>query len=620
MNKEQKIIIARLASGAVFFAAGILTEGILELTFFITAYAVLGYDVIFYALKNIIKGKVFGENFLMTVATAGAFAIGEHPEAAAVMLFYQVGEFFQELAVTRSEKSITDLMDLRPDCANLFINGEIVKTEPENVNPGDLIIIKPGEKVPLDGIVTEGTSTVDTSALTGESAPRFASENSEVISGCVNLSGVLKVQVTKAYSESTAAKILELTRNAAEKKAETESFITSFARIYTPVVVGLALLLAFLPPLLIAEQFMPWIKRALVFLVISCPCALVISVPLGFFAGIGAASKKGILVKGGNFLEALAKLEIIAFDKTGTLTKGNFKVTDIIPAPEYGFTESQLLEAAARAEAFSAHPIAIALKEAFGGEINCDKISDYEETAGKGVSAFVDNVLLHAGSAEFMRENSIALTKPETISTGTTLYIAVGDKYAGAIIISDELKEDAKAAVSGLRKTGVKKIIMLTGDNAAVAGAVAAETGVDDYKAGLLPHEKAETIGTLIAGKAERNKKSGKIAFAGDGVNDAPVLAIADIGVAMGALGSDAAIETADVVLMTDEPSKLIDAVKIAKRTKITVTQNIVLALGFKIFFLSLGAAGIAGMREAVFADVGISLIAVLNSVKLIKI
>ena len=606
----ERLRIIRLLSGAAVFAAGVPSDGRAELALFTAAYAILGYDVLLYSFKNIVKGRVFDENFLMSAATLGAFAIGEYPEAAAVMLFYQVGEFFQELAVTRSEKSITDLMDLRPDSANLLKNGNITAVNPAEIAVGDTIIIKPGEKIPLDGVVVSGESVVDTSALTGESAPRYAGKGSEVISGCVNLSGVLTVKVNKIFAESTASKILELTRNAAGKKAETENFITAFAKIYTPAVVAAALLVAVIPPLF-NGMWGEWVRRALVFLVISCPCALVVSVPLGFFAGIGAASSKGILIKGGNFLEALVNLDIVAFDKTGTLTEGKFKVTGIIPAD--GFSQNKLLETAAKAEAFSSHPIALSVREAFGGNLSGHEASDYSEKPGRGVGAVADGVHLLAGSAEFLRENGISFE--ETDTPGAKLYVAADRKFAGCVIMSDEIKKDAKAAVLALKKSGVRKITVITGDNVENAEAVARAVGADEVRATLLPHEKVAAIESLDSQK----RPKGKLAFVGDGVNDAPVLARADLGVAMGGLGSDAAIEAADVVLMTDEPMKLAEAIAIARRTRRVVIRNIIFALTAKSVFLVLGVLGIADMREAVFADVGVSLIAVLNSVSLLK-
>jgi Cd2+/Zn2+-exporting ATPase len=565
-------------------------------------------------LKNILRGQIFDENFLMSLATIGALIIGEYPEAVGVMLFYRVGEYFQERAVNRSKKSISALMDLRPDFANLLRNGETEKVAPETVNIGDLILVKPGEKIPLDGEVVEGQAMLDTSALTGESVPRKAAVSDTVFSGCINQDGLLTIRVTKSAGESAVAKIIELVENASSKKAPTENFITSFSRYYTPVVVGLAALIAFLPPHLGAGPLADWLYRGLVFLVISCPCALVISIPLSFFGGIGVASRKGVLVKGGNYLEALNKLDIVVFDKTGTLTRGVFNVCSIKSSA--GWTEGQVLEYAAKAEAFSNHPIALSILRAYGesggGEIDKTGLSQYNEISGQGISVKSNGKTILAGNHKLMAARGISFTETETV--GTKVYVALDNDFLGSIVISDEIKPDSKAAIAAL-KTHLSKTVMLTGDNPEIAALVAAELDLDEYHAGLLPQEKVEKIEMLYAQK----KAGGKIAFVGDGINDAPVLARADIGIAMGGLGSDAAIEAADVVLMTDTVTGLLDAIKIARFTRRIVWQNIIFALGIKALFLSLGAAGLASMWEAVFADVGVALLAVLNASRVIR-
>jgi len=615
---SEKLNIIRMIAGAVFLIAGIVLEKIfhdnsyISFTLITAAYILLGFDVIIRALSNLFKGQVFDENFLMCIASIGAFAIGEHPEAAGVMLFYQIGEYFQDRAVDKSKKSITDLMDIRPDYANLLKNGEIIKTSPDTVCIGDIIIVKPGEKIPLDGIVTDGSSMLDMSALTGESVPRKADVKSEVLSGSVNLSGKLTIEVTKTFGESTVSKIINLVENAASKKAKTENFITRFARYYTPIVVMLAVLLAVLPPLIFTLEWKIWIYRALVFLVISCPCALVLSVPMGFFAGIGAAAKNGILVKGGNFLEAFNKLETVVFDKTGTLTKGVFKVTSI--QPSNGFTESELLELTANAEVFSNHPIALSVMQEYGKQAEKSNLSEYTEYSGYGVSVVKDGKTILAGNQKLMEKMGIKFT--ETQNSGTKVYVAYNGTFAGIIIISDEVKPDSRSAISALKDRGVRKTVMLTGDNPNIAQNAASELGIDEYYGGLLPHEKVEILEKLIANKTPKSK----LAFTGDGINDAPVLSIADIGVAMGALGSDAAIEAADVVLMTDEPSKLAQAVDISRFTCKIVTQNIIFSLGVKIVFLGLGALGVAAMWEAVFADVGVCLLAILNCMRILRV
>jgi len=579
MQKENAVII-RLIAGAAVFTAGIIVEntvknaGLFPLVIFITGYLLLGGDVILRAFRNITRGQVFDENFLMSAATIGAFAIGEFAEAVGVMLFYQAGEFLQDMAVANSKKSITSLMDIRPDYANLKKGDEIIKTAPDTVRVGDTIIIKPGEKIPLDGIVIEGYSMIDTSALTGESVPRKAGVSDNVMSGCVNQSGLLTVEVTKTFGESTVSKIIDLVENAAGKKAKTENFITTFARYYTPAVVFLALLLAVLPPLFFGGAWREWINRALVFLVISCPCALVLSIPMSFFGGIGRAAKSGILVKGGNYLEAFNRLDIAVFDKTGTLTKGVFKVTSVLPSN--GFDKDTLLELAAKAEAFSNHPIALSVIQAFGGEIERNSLSEYTEIAGYGVSVKQDGKIILAGNKKLMAGRGIDFQ--ESFNSGTKVYAAADNVFAGCIVISDEIKPDSRSALSSLKARGVGKTVMLTGDSPQIAQEIAGELGLDEVYGGLLPHEKVEMVQKLNAQK----QRNGILAFVGDGINDAPVLAIADIGVAMGGLGSDAAIEAADVVLMTDEPSKLAQAIDIARYTKRIVWQNIFFRAGRK--------------------------------------
>ena len=608
--------LIKIAAGTAVFIMAILISRLLEineyisLAAFVASYIILGGNIILRAAKNIAQGQVFDENFLMGVATIGAFLIGEYPEAVAVMLFYQVGEYFQERAVYKSKKSIADLMDIRPDYANLKTETGLVRVSPETVKVGDIIVVKAGKKIPLDGIVAEGEATLDTSALTGESVPRKVSLSDPVLSGCVNQNGLLTIEVTKGYGDSTALKIIDLVENAAAKKAPTEKFITKFARYYTPVVVGLAALIAVIPPLLTGAVWADWIYRGLVFLVISCPCALVISIPLSFFAGIGASSKHGILVKGGNYLEALSGLEVVVFDKTGTLTKGVFAVTSVQPAE--GFDSGSLLEAAAYAEAFCLHPIALSITKEYGKALDKNILSGYREIAGLGVSVTANGKTILAGNKRLLSEAGIAIFPPQG-SPGTIVHVAVDGVYAGHIVISDEIKEDSKNIVFELKSKGVKKTVMLTGDTAGIAEAVASELQVDEVYSGLLPGEKVEKVEFLNKGKA------GKLAFVGDGINDAPVLAIADVGVAMGGLGSDAAIEAADVVLMTDEPSKLAKAVDIARYTKRIIGQNIVFILGVKGAFLLLGALGIATMWAAVFADVGVAVLAVLNSMRVLR-
>jgi Zn2+/Cd2+-exporting ATPase len=615
-DNENKKKLLKLIAGAVVLVAAIILERVwkydrnVPLVVFIGAYLILGTDVIRQAVRNIARGQIFDENFLMSIATIGAFLIGETAEAAGVMLFYQVGEYFQDLAVDKSKKSITDLMDIRPDYANLVKGENIDKVSPDVVRIGDIIIVKPGEKIPLDGIVTEGVSLIDTSAMTGESVPRKAEIKDIVLSGCVNQTGVLKIKVTKTFGESTASKIIDLVENVSVKKAKTENFITTFARYYTPVVVALAVLLAILPPMFFGGVWQDWIKRALVFLVISCPCALVLSIPMGFFAGIGRSAKRGILIKGGSFLEAVNSLQIAVFDKTGTLTKGVFKVTDIQNAD--GFGKEQLLELASFAEVFSNHPIALSVINEYGKEIDRSGLSQYTEHSGYGISVIKDGKTILAGNSKLMDKMGVAYK--ESASTGTKVYVAHDGIFAGSIVISDEIKPDSKNAIAALKEKGVQKTVMLTGDNPVIAEEIANVLGIDEVYGGLLPQEKVEKLEAL---NTQKNPK-GKLAFVGDGINDAPVLAMADIGIVMGGIGSDAAIEAGDVVLMNDETSKLIEFMNIGKFTKSIVVQNIVFVLAVKTAFLVLGALGLVVMGEAVFADVGVALLAVLNSMRIL--
>ncbi|GGH20487.1 heavy metal translocating P-type ATPase [Paenibacillus segetis] len=610
-----KIMVARLIAGLVVGAAAFalpLSQE-LELILFIISYLIVGGDIVLKALKNIVRGQVFDEYFLMSIATVGAFLIGEYPEGVAVMLFYQVGELFQSIAVNRSRKSISALMDIRPDFANLKTGDETKRVSPEEVQIGDLIIVRPGEKVPLDGKIIEGNSAMDTSALTGESVPREVSKGDDVLSGFINKNGVLTIEVSKIFGESTVAKILDLVENASSKKAPTENFITKFARYYTPFVVIVAALLAVLPPLLFSgATFSDWVYRALVFLVISCPCALVVSIPLGFFGGIGASSKNGVLIKGSNYLEALNDVKYVVFDKTGTLTKGEFKVNGIYP--QNGWTEQELLRQAAFAEMHSTHPIAESIREAYGQEMNEDLLSNYNEISGHGIQVMFEGREVLAGNAKLMKQENIYFAPPTEL--GTIVHIAIDKQYAGYLVIADEVKEDSAQAIRSLKNLGVKKIVMLTGDIKAVGEAVGRKLGVDEVRTELLPQHKVEELEKIDRQKSSKEK----IVFVGDGINDTPVLARADIGVAMGGLGSDAAIEAADIVIMTDEPSKLASAIHIAKRTRRIVWQNILFALIVKAIFLLLGAFGIATMWEAVFSDVGVTLLAVLNAMRVLKI
>lgn len=615
-NPDRTTII-RLVSGGIVFAAGIVltyftsVNQYVALSFLVLSYIILGADVVLKALKNISKGRIFDENFLMSVSTIGAFAIGEYPEAVAVMLFYQLGELFQNMAVRRSKKSISSLMDIRPDSANVKRNGSLVTVAPEQIAVGETIVVKPGERIPLDGVVLDGEAMLDTRALTGEAVPRSVKKGDAALSGCINQSGAITVEVTKTYGDSTASKIIDLVENAASRKAPTENFITKFSRYYTPAVVILAALLAVIPPLFFGGNIADWVNRGFVFLVISCPCALVISIPLTFFGGIGAASRNGILVKGGNYLEALNKIETVVFDKTGTLTKGVFRVSKI--KAKNGFTQEQVLQLAAAAESLSNHPIARSITDEYGKAVDENEIGEYTEISGHGISALIGGRRVLVGNEKLMRRYSVEYEKCD--KAGTAVYVACDGKFAGSILISDEIKDDSRRAISELKALGVKNTVMLTGDNEKIAAAVSCELALDEYHSGLLPDQKVAIVEQLDRKKS----KSGKLAFVGDGINDAPVLARADIGIAMGGLGSDAAIEAADIVLMTDEPSKLSDAVKTARATRQIVKQNIIFALGVKAAFLVLGAFGIAGMWEAVFGDVGVMLLAVLNSMRILR-
>ncbi len=608
-----KRLVWRLVLSSIFFAAAlIINVEILKIIFFVVSYLFAGYDVVNNAFRNILRGDVFDENFLMAVASLGAFAIGEAPEGVAVMLFYQIGELFQSYAVGQSRKSITSLMNIRPDYANVKTEDGLEVMDPEDVKIGDIIVIKPGEKVPLDGIVIEGSSMLDTSALTGESVPREIIAGSDLLSGCININGLVTARVTKEFEESTVSKILDLVENAGSKKSKSEQFITKFARYYTPTVVIIAALLAVVPPLIIKEAtFSQWIYRALSFLVVSCPCALVISVPLSFFGGIGGASKKGILVKGSNYLEALANTEIVVFDKTGTLTKGVFNVQEIHPE---GISEQELLELTAYAENYSNHPISSSLKRAYKKEINAERVSNVEEIPGHGVSAVVDSKKVSAGNVKLMEKMGIEYNKNEF--SGTVVHVAVDNIYAGLIVIADEVKEDSKNAIKKLKNINIKQIVMLTGDTLRAGEKAARELGLDKVYAELLPADKVEKVEELLTEKSPK----GRLAFVGDGINDAPVLARADIGIAMGGLGSDAAIEAADIVIMTDEPSKIATAIKISQKTLNIASQNIIFAIGIKLLILLLSAMGYATMWAAVFADVGVAVIAILNSFRALNV
>jgi len=612
---ERHVMLVRIGVGALLYAISLLYKPAavwFTPVISILALAVLGYDVFYGAVRRLCKGAVLDEHFLMAVATIGAFAIGQYDEGVAVMLFYQVGELFQDYAVDRSRRSIAGLMDIRPDYANLLREGVSEKVDPALVGVGDSILVKPGEKVPLDGIVLKGSSSLDTAALTGESLPRSVTIGDQVLSGCVNQAGMLTVKVTKPFGESTASKILDLVENASAKKARSENFITRFAKIYTPAVVGAAVLLAVVPPLVVkGAVFTDWLYRALLFLVVSCPCALVISVPLSFFGGIGGASRKGVLVKGSNYLEALAHAEIVVFDKTGTLTQGRFQVAALHPQ---GIDADRLLRLAASVESYSSHPIAASLRQAYGHDIPASAVTDVKEIAGCGVTATVEGHQVAAGSPKLMEQMGLAAMTPT--EAGTLVHVACDGVYVGCIVIADAVKEDAADAIKGLKQAGVAKTVMLTGDSPAIARQVAARLGVDEVHAGLLPDGKVAQLEGLLAQRSAR----GRLVFVGDGINDAPVLARADVGIAMGALGSDAAIEAADVVIMDDRPSKLVSAVRIARKTMRIVTENIAFALAVKAAILVLGALGRATMWEAVFADVGVAFLAILNAIRMLDV
>lgn len=636
MNKKQKRTRNRIVAAlAIFAAVFAVTEFVplaqyvggetnalyLEFVLFLIPYLIAGYDVLLKVARNIGNGQVFDENFLMTIATVGAFALVLFPdsqphmaEGAAVMLFYQVGELFQGYAVGKSRQSIADMMDIAPDFANVMRDGKLVQVDPYEIGVGDEIVVKPGERVPLDGTIVEGSTQLDTAALTGESVPRHVEEGAEVISGCVNMTGKITVKVSKPFEQSTVSRILELVESASEKKAQTENFITRFARYYTPIVTIGALVLAVLPPLLFGQSWSDWIERGLTFLVVSCPCALVISVPLSFFGGIGGASRLGILVKGGNYLEALSHTETVVFDKTGTLTNGSFNVVAVHPDAAAEVDPDLILSIAAHAEAYSDHPIAVSVKEAFTGEIDQSRIADVREEGGHGVRAVVDERVVLVGNDKLMREEGIAYHDCEL--TGTILHVSIDGKYAGHIIIADVVKEDAAECIKRLHAAGVKKTVMLTGDRAEVAKAVAEKLGLDEYHGKLLPEDKVNQVERLLGETSEK----GKLAFVGDGINDAPVLTRADIGIAMGAMGSDAAIEAADIVLMDDKPSKIASAIRIARKTMRIVWQNIVFALGVKFAVLVLAAVGLATMWLAMFADVGVAILAILNAMRCMRV
>lgn len=622
MTKKQKKVLIRIIVSAVLLAGIMIITKLVEinkwiqLVLYLVPYLIIGYDILKKAVKGIFKGQIFDENFLMAVATVGAVALGEFSEGAAVMLFYQIGELFQSVAVGKSRKNITSLMDIRPDYANVELNGKLEKIDPDDVEIGTEIVVNPGEKVPIDGIIISGDSTLNTSALTGESVPRSAKVGDEIISGCINLTGVLRIKTTKEFGDSTVSKILDLVENSSMKKSKSENFITKFARYYTPAVCGGALLLAILPPIIrlisgTGAMWGEWITRALTFLVISCPCALVISIPLSFFAGIGCASANGVLVKGSNYLEALSDTQYVVFDKTGTLTKGVFEVTGIYPANN--FDNDTLIRLAAFAESASSHPISVSLKKNYGKEINIDEVSDIQEIAGHGVSALVDGKRVFAGNIKLMIKENIVVECEH--DEGTVVYVSCDGEYAGCIVISDVVKENSKKAISSLKKSGIDKIVMLTGDSKQAAERVAKSLGLDEYHAELLPADKVEWVEKLLSQKSAKKK----LAFVGDGINDAPVLSRADIGIAMGALGSDAAIEAADIVLMDDDPSKIALARKISVHTLKIVKENIVFALAIKAICLVLGALGIANMWVAIFADVGVMILAVLNAIRALK-
>lgn len=617
-SKQKKTLIRIIVSFVIFVPLFVLEHlGVFDKLpdewilggIYLVPYIIIGYDIIIKAARNISHGQVFDENFLMMIATFGAFGVKEFEEAVAVMLFYQVGELFQGYAVGKSRQSISEMMDICPEYANIEENGELKQVDPDDVEIGSIIVIKPGEKVPLDGVIIEGNSMLDTAALTGESVPRSAKAGDEIVSGCVNGSGTLKVKTTKAFEDSTVAKILELVENASSKKARVENFITRFAKYYTPVVTIAAVIIAIIPSI-ITGNWGDWITRACIFLVISCPCALVISVPLGFFSGIGSASRIGVLVKGSNFLEAVAEVTTIVMDKTGTLTKGEFKVSEIVAS---GISEERLLEIAAYGESFSTHPIAASIKEAYDNKIDTDRIKDVKEISGHGVELLLDGKETLVGNGKLLKSHNISYEEHK--SGGTVVYVAYDNTFAGAIVISDTIKDGAKEAVADMKKVGVKNVVMLTGDRQKAAEEVAGELGIDTVYSELLPSDKVQKVEELLASKTGKEK----VAFVGDGINDAPVLTRADVGIAMGSMGSDAAIEAADIVLMDDDVRKIASTVKIARKTLGVVKQNIVFALGVKLIVLILGALGVANMWEAVFADVGVSVIAILNSMRVLK-
>lgn len=645
MTKKQKNMLTRILVTAVLYAALVAAdhmkmipavfEGWKLLFLYLIPYFVIGWDILYKAVRNIKNGQIFDENFLMAVATIGAFGVNEYSEAVAVMLFYQVGELFQSYAVNRSRQSITDLMDICPEYANIEEDGQLKQVDPDDVEVGDIIVIKPGEKIPLDGKVVFGESMVDTSALTGESVPRTVKEGDDLVSGCVNGNGLLRAEVTKEFDDSTVAKILELVENASSKKAHVENFITRFARYYTPAVVIGAVVLAVIPPLFAGQSWAEWVRRACTFLVISCPCALVISVPMSFFSGIGAASKKGVLVKGSNYLEIMSKLHTVVFDKTGTLTKGEFKVARIYSVDEEADTagngenesgesaengtdprsekQRKVLELAALAESYSDHPISRSIRDAWGKELDQSRVSDAQEISGHGVKVKIDGKMVLAGNGKLMDEKGISYTECDSI--GTVVYVAEDGRFLGSIVIADGIKDGVKDAIQRLKRAGVSKTVMLTGDRRNVAEAVAKEIGLDEVHAQLLPGDKVDAVESMMKFLPE----SKKLAFVGDGINDAPVLSRADVGIAMGSMGSDAAIEAADVVLMDDDPGKIADIVRISRKTMGIVMQNIVFALGVKFVVLAMGAFGVANMWEAVFADVGVSVIAILNAMRALK-
>lgn len=611
MTKKQKHSLYRIIAAAVLFIIFTLLkpEGFTRFILFMMPYLTVGLPVLKKAAVNILHGQVFDENFLMCLATIGAICIGEYPEAVFVMLFYQVGDLFESIAVGKSRNSISALMDICPEYVNVERDGKVEQIDPDEASVGDIIIIKPGEKVPLDGIITEGSSSLNTTALTGESMPMDVSAGDSVINGCININGLLKVKVTKEYSDSTVAKILELVENSAENKAHTENFITKFARYYTPIVVIFALILAFLPPVFLGGDFKDWMMRALNFLVVSCPCALVISIPLSYFSGIGCASRNGILIKGSNYMEAVTKADTVVFDKTGTLTKGSFFVTEIHPV---GMSEDELMEITAVAESFSDHPISLSLKKACKAQLDTGRVSDTEELSGRGVKAVVDGKIVFAGNARLMEE--VGCEYIDCDSFGTVIHMSVDGKYAGYIIISDKIKDDSKSAIAALKSAGIKNTVILSGDKKAVAKKIGEELGIDTVYSELLPSDKVEKLSEII------DKSLGSVIFVGDGINDAPSLSRADVGIAMGALGSDAAIEAADIVLMDDKPSKIPLTLKIAEKTKNIVRQNIIFAIAVKILVLILSALGMSNMWQAVFADVGVSVIAIINAMRAQKI